>query len=134
MVHPVQSSADIARAPAARATESARESGSNTSTFGTDNAITRTLDSCLNINRFWSDKAGNRLVRLDTTSGGSYDGFKSIMSYTSKNQLFFSTTPTAQVGTYDYNWHWYDAAGRRILTQRTQGSTWVPSGDVPTGS
>ncbi|MGH9817008.1 MAG: RHS repeat-associated core domain-containing protein, partial [Candidatus Acidiferrales bacterium] len=40
---------------------------------------------------------------------------------------FFSMSHTAQVGTYDYNWHWYDAVGRRVITQRTTGSNWAPS-------
>lgn len=110
------------------------ENGGNTSTFGADNAITRTLTSCTSINRFWSDKAGNRLTQIDTTAGGSYDGYKSIMSYTAKSQLFFSMTLTGQVGTYDYNWHWYDAAGRRVLSQRNTGVSWVPPGNAPSGS
>ena len=107
--------------------------GPDNSTFGADNSITRTIDSCINANRFWNDKSGNRLVRIDTTSGGSYDGFKSVMSYTAKSQLFFSMTTTGTVGTYDYNWHWYDAAGRRVISQRNQGMTWIPSGSTPTG-
>jgi len=107
--------------------------GPDNTTFGPDNAIIRTLDSCSKVNRYWNDKAGNRLVRIDTTAGGSYDGFKSIMSYTAKNQLFFSMTPTAQVGTFDYNWHWYDATGMRVISQRTLGSTWIPGGTAPTG-
>src|ERR1043166_4364787 len=55
------------------------------------------------------------------------------MSYTAKSQLFFSMTTTGTVGTYDYNWHWYDAAGRRVISQRNQGMTWIPSGSTPTG-
>jgi len=43
-------------------------------------------------------------------------------------------SPTAQAGTYDYNWHWYDAAGRRVVSQRTLGSSWVPGGGAPSGS
>jgi RHS repeat-associated protein len=30
-----------------------------------------------------------------------------------------------QAGTYDYNWHWYDGDGRRILTQASSGTTIV---------
>jgi RHS repeat-associated protein len=55
-----------------------------------------------------------------------------VLTYTAKNQLFFSMTWTIQVGTYDYNWHWYDTEGRRVITQRTTGQTWIPPGG-PTG-
>lgn len=110
------------------------ENNSNTSTFSGDNAITRTSGNCAQANRYWNDKGGNRLAQIDTTSGGSYDGYKNVMSYTAKNQLFFSMSPTGQVGTYDYNWHWYDAAGRRALSRRSTGLSWVPADNVFTAS
>jgi len=30
------------------------------------------------------------------------------------------------VGTYDHNWHWYDATGQRMITLRTTGFNWAP--------
>ncbi len=66
-------------------------------------------------------------LQLDTNNAGTSEGPQSILSYTAKGQLFFSMSPTAQVGTYDHNWHWYDAAGRRMLTTRTTATNWAPS-------
>jgi RHS repeat-associated protein len=108
--------------------------GSDNSTYGVDNAILRVFNACSHANRYWNDQSGNRLVQLDSTPPTIYSGPSSIMSYTAKNQLFFSMTPTGQVGTYDYNWHWYDAAGRRMLSQRQIGPSWVPGTISPTGN
>jgi RHS repeat-associated protein len=102
-----------------------------TSIYGADNAVVRVQEAgaegCAKTSRYWYDKVGNRLVQLDTLTGGVYNGPQSIMSYTAKSQLFFSMTTTAQTGTYDYNWHWYDAAGRRMITHATTGQSWVPN-------
>jgi len=107
--------------------------GSDNSTYGADNAVLRVFNTCQHANRYWNDKSGNRLVQLDSNPP-NYLGPSSIMSYTAKNQLFFSMTPTGNVGTYDYNWHWYDAAGRRMLSQRQLGPSWVPGTISPTGN
>jgi len=109
-------------------------SGTEASTYGPDNTLGRTmkfLGTCHNIaSRFWQDRAGNRLVQLDTnTTSGTYLGPQTVLTYTANNELAFSMTWTIQVGTYDYNWHWYDDAGRRVITQRTTGQYWIP----PTG-
>src|SRR6266498_3808841 len=103
------------------------QNGSDTSSFGPDNQLVRTLNSCLAQSHYWYDNAGNRLVQLDTSTGGSYLGPQNLLSYTANGQLFFSMSPTAQVGTYDYNWHWYDATGQRMLTWRTTGFNWAPN-------
>jgi RHS repeat-associated protein len=108
--------------------------GSDNSTYGADNAIQRVFNACQRAHRYWSDQSGNRLVQLDSTPPSTYSGPSSIMSYTAQNQLFFSMTPTGQTGTYDYNWHWYDAAGRRMLSQRQLGASWVPGSISPTGN
>ncbi len=108
------------------------QNGPDTTSFGPDNQIIRTLNSCLSQSRYWHDLAGNRLVQLDTNSGGSYLGPQSVQSYTAKGQLFFSLSPTGSVGTYDYNWHWYDATGQRMLTWRTTGFNWAPD-SLPAG-
>ncbi len=100
-----------------------------TSTFGSDNQLEtrRVSGGCSRAEMYWNDRAGNRLVQLDTTNG-SYSGPKAIMSYTAKNQLFFSMSPTVVVGgNKDYNWHWYDATGKRVITQVASGTGWVPT-------
>ncbi len=100
-----------------------------TSTFGSDNQLeTRRISiGCSRAEMYWNDRAGNRLVQLDTTNG-TYSGPKAIMSYTAKNQLFFSMTRTGIVGSNnDYNWHWYDATGMRVITQVASGTGWVPT-------
>jgi RHS repeat-associated protein len=107
--------------------EGCAQNGGDASTFGPDNELVRTLNSCSVRNRYWHDKAGNRLVQLDTNNAGTYLGPQNILSYTAKGQLFFAMSPTAQVGTYDHNWHWYDATGRRMITLRTTGFNWAPS-------
>ncbi len=108
------------------------QNGPDTSSFGPDNQLVRTFNSCLAQNHYWYDNAGNRLVQLDTSTGGSYLGPQSVQSYTAKGQLFFSLSPTGSVGTYDYNWHWYDATGQRMLTWRTTGFNWAPD-SLPAG-
>lgn len=106
--------------------------GPDTTTFGPDNDIVRTFNSCTDAVRYWSDRAGNRLVQLDTNSAAEYLGPQSVMAYTAKGQLFFSMSHTGQVGTYDYNWHWYDASGLRMMTLRSTGPNFVPSA-MPSG-
>ncbi len=109
-------------------------SAADTYAFGVDNAIRRlssSASSCSKIHRYWSDRTGNRLISLDSSFvGGQYEGAQSLMSYTAKGQLYFSVTPTAQVGTYDYNWHWYDAGGMRLMTHVRVGLQFLP-GDAP---
>ena len=109
------------------------QNGPDTSSFGPVNQLVRTFNSCLAQNHYWSDNAGNRLVQLDTSAGGSYLGPQNLLSYTAKGQLFFSMSPTGSVGTYDYNWHWYDATGQRMLTWRTTGFNWAPDSLPPGG-
>jgi RHS repeat-associated protein len=106
--------------------------GNETAEFGGDNALTRIVrndSECMRIKRFWHDAAGNRLVQLDSNQAGTYLGPQVILSYTAKTELYFAMTWTIQAGTYDYSWHWYDGTGRRVITQRHTGSSWVP----PTG-
>jgi RHS repeat-associated protein len=89
--------------------------GPDTSLFSGDNVLRQTLSAPCNRNsHYWTDFAGNRLVQVDT---GGATGPQQVLSYTAKNQLFFSLTPTSSLGTYDYNWHWYDGSGLRVITQ-----------------
>ena len=100
-----------------------------TSTFGADNQLNTRVSGagCSRTEVYWHDRAGNRLVQLDTTNG-TYSGPKAIMTYTAKNQLFFSMTRAGLVGSNnDYNWHWYDATGMRVITQVGGGTGWVPT-------
>ena len=81
--------------------------------------------SCPNSHHYWTDRTGSRLVQTDTIAN-SYAGVNSIsvMSYTAKQQLFFSLTKTAQALSYDYNWHWYDGSGTRVITQTKTRGGW----------
>ena len=101
----------------------------DTYTFGEDNAIRRlssAASSCSQIHRYWSDRTGNRVISLDSSFvGGQYLGVQTLMSYTAKGQLFFSVTPTSGVD-YDYNWHWYDAGGLRLMTHVQLGQQYLP--------
>lgn len=97
-------------------------SGLESSSYGVANVLLRASGVCNEIHRYWNDRTGNRLIQLDSTiAGGNYLGAQTLMSYTAKGQLFFAVTPTAQAGTYDYNWHWYDAAGIRLMTHVKTG-------------
>jgi RHS repeat-associated protein len=110
---------------------------SDTSAFGINNALRQRVvvaNSCSRRNRYWNDRTGNRLLQLDTSYvGGNYLGAQTLMSYTAQGQLFFSVTPTAQVGTYDYNWHWYDAQGLRLITEVKAGQQQYLPGAAPSG-
>jgi RHS repeat-associated protein len=98
-----------------------------TSTFAIDNSLSRTTGVCSKNNHYYTDHAGNRLAQGDSNSvGGGNIGAQQIMSYTALGQLYFSMTSTAQVGTYDYNWHLYDAGGTRIETVVRSGETYTP--------
>jgi len=84
--------------------------------------------------RTWTDQAGNRLGEADTTAVNDpglppVNGLQSIMTYTAGNQLYFSATPTGDVGHYDVNWHWYDPQGRRIMSQLSTVSSILPYPD-----
>ncbi len=48
------------------------------------------------------------------------------MSYSAKGQLFFAMTPTADAVNWDYNWHWYNGAGLRVVTHMQGGTAYVP--------
>jgi hypothetical protein len=97
----------------------------DTSYFGADNELKRrTVTACNSIHAYLNDKAGNRLVQYDTLNTIS-QGPQTIISYTAKNQLFFSMSTTAGLGVYDYNWNWYDASGQRVITQATTYNVWV---------
>ncbi|MGH9893741.1 MAG: RHS repeat-associated core domain-containing protein, partial [bacterium] len=106
--------------------------GIDSSTFAIDNALVRTKSlACSRVYRYFTDRAGNRLAQLDSaTAGGVSYGPQHIMSYTALNQLYFSMTQTGQTGTYDYNWHLYDAGGTRIETIVRSGQSYVP-GTIP---
>ena len=90
--------------------------------YGPDNRLVarHSFPSCSRLSRYWSDQAGNRLGETDTLGVP-----QAQMTYTAASQLYYSLTPTVQLGTYDYNWHWYDGDGRRILTQASSGTTIV---------
>jgi len=93
--------------------------------FGPDNQLERIVCSApAKQQHFASDAAGNRLFEADTTSGSP--SIQAVMSYTAGNQLYFSLTPTAQVGTYDQNWHWYDGQGMRVLSFHQLGGGYDP--------
>jgi len=101
---------------------------SDTSTYAIDNSLIRTSHSGTGglINHFYSDQAGNRLMQRDSSNVGGVDyGVRYAMSYTAKNQLFFSAVPSAQAGGgFDIEWNWYDAAGLRVITQPGYESSW----------
>jgi RHS repeat-associated protein len=106
------------------------------SNFGTDNRLLYTRNVAVSGNpssAFYTDAMGNRILERDSTNGVALSSPTALLSYTAKGQLFFSMTPTASVGTYDYNWHSYDGAGRRVVSAVQQGSTWSP-GTGPTGN
>ena len=88
----------------------------DTMTVAADNRLLRRWSpSCPGtITRYWSDQAGNRLATADSIN--TVRDFKSTMSYTAANQLYYTLTPTASVGSFDLNWHWYDADGMRIVS------------------
>ena len=102
----------------------------DTVTFGTDNQLlwhSNTGGAPRLSGAWFHDRMGHRLARTDS-SGGQYQGPGELLSYTARGQLFFAMTPTAQLGTYDYVWHWYDGAGLRVVSATKQGPRWVPSG------
>jgi RHS repeat-associated protein len=105
--------------------------GQDVSTYAVDNNLLRTQNSCSRFNHYYTDRAGNRLAQVDSSvSGGVNYGPQQIMSYTALNQLYFSMTPGTSTGTYDYNWHLYDAGGTRIQTLVLNGQSYTP-GSLP---
>jgi hypothetical protein len=92
-------------------------SDTDTLTYGVDNRLERRWSpGCTGIStRYWSDQAGNRLVEANSIEPSIRD-FKATMTYTAANQLYFSMTPAASRGSFDLNWHWYDADGLRIVS------------------
>jgi RHS repeat-associated protein len=90
--------------------------------YGPDNRLLarHSFPGCPRLSRYWSDQAGNRLGETDTLGRA-----QAQLTYTAAGQLYYSLTPTVQAGTYDYNWHWYDGDGRRIVTQASSGDTLV---------
>jgi RHS repeat-associated protein len=100
---------------------------SKRATFGPDHTLRSTFDTLsLRSAVYWTDRAGNRLVQTDSVSHLPIASPSTLLSYTALSQLYFAMTPTAQVGTYDYTWHWYDGQGRRVVTHAQQGSSWTP--------
>ena len=79
--------------------------------------------TCPDDNRYWSDRAGNRLMQTDTING-TYTGMSAIMSYTAKQQIFFALSKAGLPGEYYYNWNFYDASGMRMVTQTKLRSGW----------
>jgi RHS repeat-associated protein len=110
-----------------RETVAGQSSSVDTLGYGDDNQLTWHHIYGGASGAWWHDAAGNRLVRTDS-SGGFFQGAGELMSYTARGQLFFSMTPTAQPGTYDYVWHWYDGSGLRVVSATKQGSVWSPGG------
>jgi RHS repeat-associated protein len=90
--------------------------------YGPDNRLLarHSFPGCTRLSRYWSDQAGNRVGETDTLGRA-----QAQLTYTAAGQLYYSLTPTVQAGTYDYNWHWYDGDGRRVLTQTSAGTTLV---------
>jgi RHS repeat-associated protein len=88
----------------------------DTMTVAADNRLQRRWSPACpgTITRYWSDQAGNRLATADSIT--TVRDFKATMTYTAANQLYYTLTPTAGVGSYDLNWHWYDADGMRIVS------------------
>ena len=103
--------------------------------YGADNRllVKHTYPGCTTMSRYWTDQVGNRLVETDSLTGIA--DTRSILSYTAANQLYRSVTPTAALGSYDHNWHWYDGHGRRVISkldQRTSVGGSTPN--APEGS
>jgi RHS repeat-associated protein len=80
--------------------------------------------SCPEQTRVLTDQAGNRLGAVTNDGWAEPTIQLQKMTYTARNQLYFSLTATSVVGQYDANWHWYDGDGLRIMSQTYQASTW----------
>jgi len=100
----------------------------DTSKYAVDNSLVRTFNLGVGglINHFYSDQAGNRLMQRDSANAGGTDlGVRYGMSYTAKNQLFFSAVPSAQAAHgFDLAWNWYDPSGQRVITKTDYEASW----------
>ena len=96
-----------------------------TATFDADNRLLRRIPGAIINNcmktRYWTDQAGNRLGESDTTvsnpTNPPLNGLQSVMSYTASGQLYFSINLAGDLFHNSYDWHWYDAQGRRVMSQ-----------------
>jgi hypothetical protein len=66
--------------------------------------VKHAYSSCPTMSRYFSDQVGNRL--LETDSLMRFQDTRSVLTYTAANQLYYSLTPTAALGSYDCNWNW----------------------------
>ncbi|HZH40405.1 MAG TPA: hypothetical protein VFD85_05320, partial [Gemmatimonadales bacterium] len=98
-------------------------------TYGPDNQLLRRADStsaCANHRGvYWTDAVGNRLEEVDTADGQGPTA-PQLMSYTARNQLFFSQTASVITGMYDFNWHYYDGKGLREESVVSNGQAYLP--------
>ncbi len=70
------------------------------------------------VTRYFTDQAGRRLGERDTTwASPPFGGLKSVLTYTAAGRLYFSVTPSGDLSQNDFNWHWYDGEGRRVMSQ-----------------
>jgi RHS repeat-associated protein len=115
--------------------------GQRNQVYDADNRLIRAVPPSpggpCHISRYWTDQAGNRLGESDTTQSNipgapPVAGLYSVMSYTAQNQLYFSVTASGDLSKWDYNWHWYDAEGRRVMSQISSPSSVLPYPDPRT--
>jgi hypothetical protein len=100
--------------------------------YGTDNRIERTRNTTgCKTAYYLTDQAGNRLTQADTTTTGWQPIHR--FTYTAASQLYFSLTPTADIGHYDVNWHWYDGA-ECGSSASSAGTNWDPELDPAAGN
>jgi RHS repeat-associated protein len=96
-----------------------------TAAFDADNRLLRRIPGAMTSNclktRYWTDQAGNRLGEADTTASNPTNppivGLQSVMSYTAAGKLYFSINMAGDPFHNSYDWHWYDAEGRRVMSQ-----------------
>ncbi|MDZ4862278.1 MAG: RHS repeat-associated core domain-containing protein [Gemmatimonadota bacterium] len=106
-----------------------------TNVYDSDNRLQRrtpaTASTGCRKTRYFTDQSGNRLGEADTTVFNPpgvppLGGLNSVTSYTAGGQLYFSLTLTADLLAKDYNWHWYDVQGRRVVSQVATGNVNTP--------
>ncbi|MEO8199573.1 MAG: RHS repeat-associated core domain-containing protein, partial [Gemmatimonadota bacterium] len=85
--------------------------------------LSRTRIGCTDKTTYYTDQVGNRVAQRDTLNGGVTLRTQKL-TYTAANELYFSMTATEALGVYDANWHWYDAAGLRIMTHSQTTNSW----------
>jgi RHS repeat-associated protein len=86
--------------------------------YGADDQLMRRKNAFTDcgVSGYVSDHAGNRIAQVDTTNGTPH--VYSLSYYTAANQLAYSAVIVGHAADdiYDKTWHFYDAEGRRVIT------------------